>query len=328
MPLPWAVLLVAGALAAGLLARELRTLPSWLPAVSAAQGSARADSLAEEEARSLAAARRELRAEAARSVRAALDPVFAAMKARIPAYADWYYSYPTKYLLMAHAFVAATDYTAASLVHGGPSAAGLVAAIKAHLSAYMDAQYRARVVRPQATEASLAAAFAQADRALARRWARLRPGGDGAGGASPAAWAPRLAAEPGIGAARGDKDRFTGVVVGLFSELAAPVAAEAQSLALSLATGGAAAAAPPAAGILGLAATIGIGILANGLDERLTGAAFEDKISRAISATQTEIDARMNALLDRRIDIWYAQALRPYRRAGQIARGCCRPHEG
>ncbi|HEV2302303.1 MAG TPA: hypothetical protein VGR91_12105 [Stellaceae bacterium] len=87
-------------------------------------------------------------------------------------------------------------------------------------------------------------------------------------------------------------------------------------------------AAPPVAGIVGRAATIGIGMVADGLDESLTGARFENKIDRAISATQKEIGARMNARLDRRIDAWYAEAAKPYRRTGQAAKNCCRPREG
>ena len=171
MPLPWAAMLAAAALAAGLYARELTELPSRLPALASAIGwsektAPRHDAgrefrrFASRERRALAAARRELREEAAQSVRAAIEPVFAAMKGRVPAYAEWYYSYPTRYLLMAHAFVAATDYTVASLPYGGPSGAGEVGAMTAHLTSYMDAQYRARVVHPRATEARLAAALA------------------------------------------------------------------------------------------------------------------------------------------------------------------------
>ena len=370
MPLPWVAALAAGALAAGLYARELTALPSRLPALASAIGWSEEPAprhgagrdfrrFASAERRALAAARRELRAEAAQSVRAALDPVFAAMKARVPAYADWYYSYPTRYLLMAHAFVAATDYTVASLPYGGPSGAGEVGAMTAHLTSYMDAQYRARVVHPRATEARLAAALAASYRRLAQHWAGIEAGrrqalrrfveaeaggsdsrfdaemaasrrasADRAGMPSAAALGRLMAAERMTPAAP-DDSRFAGVIVRLFSELAAPIAAQAEGVALGMASGGAvgAAAAPPVAGIVGLATTIGLGMLADQLNQRLTGAAFEQKIDGAITAAQSQTGARMNALLDRRIDRWYAEALRPYRRVGQVARSCCRPRE-
>ena len=353
MPLPCVAAIAAGALAAGFFANDLTTLPGrLLPALSIAVGlSDGAGEPANERTRALDAARRQLREEATRSLRASLDPIFAAMKARVPHYTDWYYSYPTKYLMMAHAFVAATDYTAGRLAAGGPSGPGVVRAITTHLTNYMNAQYRAQVVQPRTTEARLAAAFAAAEQKLGQRWTRLAegrqparlrfvadlyPGPPSRGGSAAAPgtiWgAPLRAIEPERAAksAGGNPGEFAGVIVGLFSELAGPVAAQAQVLALGIAKGTAAGAvaAPPIAGVLGFAATIGVGMLADQLEESLTGAGFEQKIDGAISAAEVQIEARMKARLDRRIDAWYAEALTPAGRARQVASDCCRSREG
>ena len=123
------------------------------------------------------AARARSRDEIAAEIRASLKPVFAAMTARVPDYADWYFSYPTRYQLMGHALVPAVAYLSHSLdrLVGAPSPGppSLVAAINAHMVAYLQEQFAERVVRQHETEIRLQAIFDQSYAALRKRWTRI-----------------------------------------------------------------------------------------------------------------------------------------------------------
>ena len=110
--------------------------------------------------------RRELeRAEIARRdthtrVRAALDarasPVFTGMRARVPAFADWYYAWPTSYRLTGKAM-----YSAAANVMK-PSAMRLDDAVAHDLERYVEKRYRDIVMRPELSDPLLQWAFVHA----------------------------------------------------------------------------------------------------------------------------------------------------------------------
>jgi len=123
------------------------------------------------------AARTESRNEAAAEIAAAVKPVFDEMTARVPAYANWYFGYTTKYELMAHALVPAIDHLSRSLAgfagEAAPEQESLVQAIGAHMTAYIEAQYAERVVRPRETEIRLQAAFDTSYGTLRARWTRI-----------------------------------------------------------------------------------------------------------------------------------------------------------
>ena len=97
--------------------------------------------------------RRELkRAEIARRdthtrVRAALEaraaPVFTSMRERVPAFADWYYAWPTSYRLTGKAMYS----TAANVIK--PSVMRLDDAVAHDLERYVEKRYRDIVMRPE-----------------------------------------------------------------------------------------------------------------------------------------------------------------------------------
>jgi hypothetical protein len=118
----------------------------------------------------LEAARIESREWAAAEILAALKPVFADMKGRVPGYADWYFGYPTKYELMAHALAPAFDYLGRALNFYTPLDKSLIQAIGPHVVAYLEQQYTERVVRPLEVEIRLQSAFDRAYAALRARW--------------------------------------------------------------------------------------------------------------------------------------------------------------
>jgi hypothetical protein len=121
----------------------------------------------------LEAARSESRNRTASEIAAAVKPVFAEMTARVPAYANWYFGYTTKYELMAHAVVPAIDYLTSSLIGGPPEQPSLVRAMGIHMAAYLEEQYADRVVRPRAAEIRLQAAFQNSYDGLRARWTQI-----------------------------------------------------------------------------------------------------------------------------------------------------------
>lgn len=125
----------------------------------------------------LDAARTESRNQAAAEILAALKPVFADMRARTPAYADWYFSYTTRYELMAHALLPALDYLSRVLDRlwspetGQPES--MVQTIGAHMVDYLKEQYSERVVRPRQAEPRLQLAFDKTYGALQVSWTKI-----------------------------------------------------------------------------------------------------------------------------------------------------------
>jgi hypothetical protein len=122
-------------------------------------------------------ARTESRQEATAEIAAALKPVFAEMTARVPAYADWYFGYTTKYELMANALLPAIDHLSRHLAsftgEAPPEEESLVQAIGAYMAEYLAEQYAERVVRPRETEIRLRAAFDKSYGELQARWAPI-----------------------------------------------------------------------------------------------------------------------------------------------------------
>jgi len=122
----------------------------------------------------LEAAHTESRSQVAAEIATALTPVFAEMRARVPDYADWYFSYTTRYELMAHAVIPAIDYLSRGLggLVGQDSRRqeSLVQAIGAHMTEYLEEQYVERVLRPRETEIRLQALFGKSYGALRTRW--------------------------------------------------------------------------------------------------------------------------------------------------------------
>jgi len=110
--------------------------------------------------------RRELkRAEIARRdthtrVRAALEaraaPVFTSMRERVPAFADWYYAWPTSYRLTGKAMYS----TAANVIK--PSVMRLDDAVAHDLERYVEKRYRDIVMRPELSDPLLQWAFVHA----------------------------------------------------------------------------------------------------------------------------------------------------------------------
>ncbi len=121
----------------------------------------------------LETARTESRERSAGEILAALKPVFAAMTARVPGYADWYFRYLTRYELMGHAVLPALGYLGRSLAFSSRPDKSLVQAVGPHVVAYLQTQYAERVVRPREAEIRLRAAFDKSHDALQAHWRRL-----------------------------------------------------------------------------------------------------------------------------------------------------------
>jgi len=93
-------------------------------------------------------------------VRAALEaraaPIFANMRERVPAFADWYYAWPTSYRLTGKAIYSA----AANAIK--PSVMGLDDAIAHDLERYVEKRYRDIVMRPELSDPLLQWAYLHA----------------------------------------------------------------------------------------------------------------------------------------------------------------------
>ncbi len=140
-------------------------------------GGGRLDQFLAQRHAALEAARSGSRDQAAAEILAALKPVFADMTARVPGYADWYFSYTTKYELMGHALLPAFDYLSRSLDRFRGQDPGqvesLVKLIGTHMVEYLKEQYAQRVVRPREAEIRLQAAFDNSYGVLQAHWARI-----------------------------------------------------------------------------------------------------------------------------------------------------------
>jgi hypothetical protein len=136
-------------------------------------GGGRLDQFLRQRKGALDAARTESRDQAAAQIRAALKPIFADMTARVPGYADWYFSYLTKYELMFHAVLPGLDYLGRALDIFSPPDKGLYQTIAPHVVAYIEKQYAERVVRPREAEARLSAGFDKSYGPLRAHWGRL-----------------------------------------------------------------------------------------------------------------------------------------------------------
>ncbi len=90
---------------------------------------------------------------------AALQPIFAAAAERAPGYADWYFSYTSKYVLMGHALAAAGMQVIASPPVSSSNREVLTQAIVEHLTEYLRQQYSNRVLHPRAMQADIQAAL-------------------------------------------------------------------------------------------------------------------------------------------------------------------------
>ena len=93
-------------------------------------------------------------------VRVALDaraaPVFASMRTRVPAFADWYYAWPTSYRLTGKAMYSA----AANVIK--PSVMRLDDAVAHDLERYVEKRYRDIVMRPEISDPLLQWAYVHA----------------------------------------------------------------------------------------------------------------------------------------------------------------------
>jgi hypothetical protein len=125
----------------------------------------------------LEALRTESRNQAAAEILAALKPVFADMRARVPGYADWYFGYTTKYELMAHALLPALVHLSRKLdffsEQNPRQQQSLVQSIGAHMVAYLEEEYADRVVRPAEAEIRLQATFDKSYDTLHAHWASI-----------------------------------------------------------------------------------------------------------------------------------------------------------
>jgi len=124
----------------------------------------------------LDAVRSETREQASAEILAALRPVFADMKDRVPDYADWYSSYATTYELVAQGLLAALDYLGRSLDIFSPQQDSLYGVMAARLVEYLQEQYAEQVVRPEATQVRLQTAFDTSYAKLRAHWERLIAG--------------------------------------------------------------------------------------------------------------------------------------------------------
>jgi hypothetical protein len=132
--------------------------------------------LLEAQHRALDATRTESRDEASTEILAALKPIFAEMKDRVPGYADWYSSYATTYELVAQGLLSAFNYLGRSLDIFSPPQESLYATMAADMVEFLQEQYAEQVVLPQATQVRLQAAFDKSYGTLRAHWQRVIAG--------------------------------------------------------------------------------------------------------------------------------------------------------
>jgi hypothetical protein len=101
-------------------------------------------------------ARRDTHTRVRAALEARAEPVFAGMRTRIPAFADWYYAWPTSYRLTGKAM-----YSAAANVMK-PSVMRLDDAVAHDLERYVEKRYRDIVMRPELSDPLLQWAYVHA----------------------------------------------------------------------------------------------------------------------------------------------------------------------
>jgi hypothetical protein len=136
-------------------------------------GGGRFEAFLRQRKEALEVARTASRDRASAEVMAALKPVFADMRARVPGYADWYFGYLTKYQLMSHALLPGLDYLGGTLGFSAPPDKSLIQTIGPHVVSYLEEQYSERVVWPRATEIRLRDAFDKSYDVLQAHWKRI-----------------------------------------------------------------------------------------------------------------------------------------------------------
>lgn len=117
--------------------------------------------------------RRKARAQATDSVDAGLATLFADAKTRVPRYAKWYFTYTTRYVLMAHAVAPALQYSTNHLLGRRQHEKSLVDAISMHMVRYLEEQYMDRVLHPAETEAQLQILFSTPFESIRMQWDRV-----------------------------------------------------------------------------------------------------------------------------------------------------------
>jgi hypothetical protein len=121
----------------------------------------------------LDATRSASRDEASTEILAALTPVFAEMKDRVPRYARWYFSYATTYELVALGLVSAFEYLGRSLDIFSPQQDRLYDTMAGRMIDFLQDEYAEQVVRPEATQVPLQAAFDKSSDTMRARWQRV-----------------------------------------------------------------------------------------------------------------------------------------------------------
>jgi hypothetical protein len=121
----------------------------------------------------LDATRSASRDEASTEILAALTPVFAEMKDRVPRYARWYFSYATTYELVALGLVSAFEYLGRSLDIFSPQQDRLYDTMAGRMIDFLQDEYAEQVVRPEATQVPLQAAFDKSYDTMRARWQRV-----------------------------------------------------------------------------------------------------------------------------------------------------------
>ena len=101
-------------------------------------------------------ARRDTHARVRAALAARADPVFASMRTRVAAFADWYFAWPTSYRLTGKALYSA----AANMVK--PSVMRLDDAVAYDLERYVEKRYQDIVMRPEVSDTLLQWAYAHA----------------------------------------------------------------------------------------------------------------------------------------------------------------------
>jgi hypothetical protein len=101
-----------------------------------------------------------------------LDPIFSEIAARVPSYADWYYRYDTRYVLMAQALIPAVTQLVGSPADALHRRDAFTQAVIDHVTGYLQEQYGDRVLHPGATASAIQAAIDQTMTALEIGWLR------------------------------------------------------------------------------------------------------------------------------------------------------------
>jgi hypothetical protein len=117
----------------------------------------------------IAAKREDARITCARNMADASAEIFAKVNKRIPKYADWYFQYSTKYVLMSRALRAALVHMTRDL-RSTSHEADVIHAIETSLSEYLRWKFVRIVLEPSRTPAAIEAAYARTKAAMHEQW--------------------------------------------------------------------------------------------------------------------------------------------------------------